>query len=189
MPHDVTMPQLGMAQDAGKIVSWLKSPGDAVAKGDALFEVETDKAVMEVESPGDGFLTGVTRGEGEDVPVGHVIARISDSAEARARAIRPARTGRSGDALPEGRAVTMPQLGMAQDSGVLVNWLKDPGDEVAADDILFEVETDKSVMEVEAGREGFLAAQRWPRRAKRCRWAIRSPSSATRNPKRPLRAR
>ena len=33
-PHDVTMPQLGMAQDAGKIVSWLKAPGDAVAKGD-----------------------------------------------------------------------------------------------------------------------------------------------------------
>ena len=39
MPHDVTMPQLGMAQDAGKIVSWLKAPGDPVAEGDALFEV------------------------------------------------------------------------------------------------------------------------------------------------------
>ena len=38
MPHDVTMPQLGMAQDAGKLVAWLKQPGDAVSKGDALFE-------------------------------------------------------------------------------------------------------------------------------------------------------
>ena len=81
MPHDVTMPQLGMAQDAGKIVSWLKAPGDPVSKGDALFEVETDKAVMEVESPAAGYLTGVAYGEGEDVPVGKVIARISDSAE------------------------------------------------------------------------------------------------------------
>ena len=55
MPHDVTMPQLGMAQDAGKIVSWLKKPGDAVSKGDALFEVETDKATMEVEAQADGL--------------------------------------------------------------------------------------------------------------------------------------
>jgi biotin carboxyl carrier protein len=60
--------------------------------------------------------------------------------------------------LPEGHSVTMPQLGMAQDTGMLVNWLKAPGDEVAADDILFEVETDKSTMEVEAGRAGYLAA-------------------------------
>jgi pyruvate dehydrogenase E2 component (dihydrolipoamide acetyltransferase)/2-oxoglutarate dehydrogenase E2 component (dihydrolipoamide succinyltransferase) len=161
MPHDVTMPQLGMAQDAGKIVSWLKSPGDAVSRGDALFEVETDKAVMEVESPADGFLVGVSFSEGDDVPVGQIIARISDSAEddggpANAPSAEPA--GDSGGDLPEGHSVTMPQLGMAQDSGLLVNWLKSPGDEVAADDILFEVETDKSTMEVEAGRKGFLAA-------------------------------
>ena len=44
MPHEVIMPALGMAQDTGKIVSWLKSSGDAVKTGDALFEVETDKA-------------------------------------------------------------------------------------------------------------------------------------------------
>ncbi len=161
MPHDVTMPQLGMAQDAGKIVSWLKSPGDAVSRGDALFEVETDKAVMEVESPADGFLVGVSFGEGEDVPVGQIIARISDGAEddtPTPTAPGPETTVETGGDLPEGHPVTMPQLGMAQDSGLLVNWLKAPGDEVAADDILFEVETDKSTMEVEAGRKGWLAA-------------------------------
>ena len=81
MRHDVTMPQLGMAQDAGRIVAWLKAAGDTVAKGDALFEVETDKATMEVEAQASGFLTGITAQEGEDVPVGAVIARISDSAE------------------------------------------------------------------------------------------------------------
>ena len=63
-------PQLGMAQDSGRIVSWLKSPGDAVAKGDALFEVETDKATMEVEAQAAGYLTGVAAAEGDDVPVG-----------------------------------------------------------------------------------------------------------------------
>ncbi|WP_439155977.1 biotin/lipoyl-containing protein [Yoonia sp.] len=156
MPHDVTMPQLGMAQDAGKIVSWLKGPGDAVAKGDALFEVETDKATMEVEAQANGFLTGVTASEGDDVPVGAVIARISDSADDDT-AVEPAAPA-EGDDLPAGKSVTMPQLGMAQDSGLLVNWLKSPGDAVAADDVLFEVETDKSTMEVAAGSDGYLAA-------------------------------
>ncbi|MHA7887831.1 biotin/lipoyl-containing protein [Roseicyclus sp.] len=160
MPHDVTMPQLGMAQDAGKIVSWLKSPGDAVSKGDALFEVETDKATMEVEAQADGFLTGVSAAEGDDVPVGQVIARISDNAEddAAPEAAEPAPAASAAGDLSEGHRVTMPQLGMAQDSGLLVTWLKSPGDEVAVEDVLFEVETDKSTMEVEAGRKGWLAA-------------------------------
>jgi pyruvate/2-oxoglutarate dehydrogenase complex dihydrolipoamide acyltransferase (E2) component len=156
MPRDVTMPQLGMAQDAGKIVAWLKAPGDAVTKGDALFEVETDKATMEVEAQASGFLTGVTAGEGEDVPVGAVIAQISDSADADTPT--PQQAPAKSDDLPTGKSVTMPQLGMAQDTGLLVNWLKSPGDAVAADDLLFEVETDKSTMEVTAGFDGYLAA-------------------------------
>ncbi len=52
----------------------------------------------------------------------------------------------------------MPALGMAQDSGLIVAWRKEPGDAVAASDVLLEVETDKSVMEVEAGHDGFVAA-------------------------------
>ncbi|MBO9455807.1 pyruvate dehydrogenase [Paracoccus sp. R12_1] len=162
MPHDVTMPQLGMAQDAGKIVSWLKKPGDAVSRGDALFEVETDKATMEVEAQADGFLTGVRAEAGEDVPVGQIIARITDSADEPAGETEPKSDATQGAsataALPKGREVTMPQLGMAQDSGLLVNWQKAPGDQVAEDDVLFEVETDKSTMEVPAGAAGYLAA-------------------------------
>ncbi|OZB20408.1 MAG: pyruvate dehydrogenase [Rhodobacterales bacterium 34-62-10] len=161
-PHDVTMPQLGMAQDAGRIVAWLKAAGDTVAKGDALFEVETDKATMEVEAQASGFLTAITAAEGDDVPVGAVIARISDSAEDDSPAPAPAAVSTSApdhaDDLPKGQPVTMPQLGMAQDSGLLVSWTKNLGDKVAADDILFEVETDKSTMEVPAGMDGYLAA-------------------------------
>lgn len=161
MPHDVTMPQLGMTQDAGKIVSWLKAPGDAVTKGDALFEVETDKATMEVEAQASGFLTSVSASEGEDIAVGAVIARISDSADddgPAAAAPAPTASDDLADALPDGTSVTMPQLGMAQDSGLLVSWQKSPGDAVKSDDVLFEVETDKSTMEVEAGTDGYLAA-------------------------------
>ncbi len=81
MPLDVIMPALGMAQETGKLVQWLKQPGDPVATGDLLFEVETDKTVMEVEAQADGFLTQVSAGDGEDVPVGQVIAVISATAD------------------------------------------------------------------------------------------------------------
>lgn len=73
-----------MAQTTGSIVRWLKQPGDAVKAGDVLMEVETDKAVMEVEAEADGVLTDVTAAVGEEIPVGDVIARIADGAVAAA---------------------------------------------------------------------------------------------------------
>ena len=79
MSSEVKMPQLGMNQDSAVIVSWLKSSGDAIAAGDALCEVETDKATVEVEAPADGFLSNIAAPEGTDVPVGDVIALIVGS--------------------------------------------------------------------------------------------------------------
>lgn len=161
MLHEVTMPQLGMTQDAGKIVTWFKAAGDAIAKGDALFEVETDKATMEVEAQADGFLTHVAVSEGVDVPVGQVIARISKSADddtpvTQKTAPKPAAS--NSDALPQGSSVAMPQLGMTQDTGLLVTWAKALGAAITKGDILFAVETDKATVEVEADTDGFLAA-------------------------------
>ena len=73
----VIMPALGMAQETGKLVAWRKEPGEAVAATDILFEVETDKSVMEVEAGHDGFLAALLAEEGEDVPVGLPTAIIS----------------------------------------------------------------------------------------------------------------
>ena len=53
MATSIVMPALEMAQETGKIVSWLKKEGDTVSKGEILLEVETDKAVVEVEADGD----------------------------------------------------------------------------------------------------------------------------------------
>lgn len=77
MPHEVIMPALGMAQDSGLIVAWHKAPGDAVAAGDVLFEVETDKSTVEVEAGQDGFVAALLAEAGEEAPVGEVIAVIS----------------------------------------------------------------------------------------------------------------
>src|SRR5207249_9711971 len=76
MAISVVMPALEMAQETGKIVSWLKKEGDAIRKGELLLEVETDKAVVEVEAMADGVLAGVKSHEGDVVPVGVTIAWI-----------------------------------------------------------------------------------------------------------------
>src|SRR5438132_14290475 len=74
MATSVVMPALEMAQETGKIVSWLKKEGDSVSKGEILLEVETDKAVVEVEATADGVLAGMKSREGDVVPVGQTIA-------------------------------------------------------------------------------------------------------------------
>jgi len=76
MAISVVMPALEMAQETGKLISWLKKEGESVTKGEPLLEVETDKAVMEIESPGDGVLAGVRVQPGAEVPVGQTIAWI-----------------------------------------------------------------------------------------------------------------
>jgi pyruvate/2-oxoglutarate dehydrogenase complex dihydrolipoamide acyltransferase (E2) component len=167
MPHEVIMPALGMAQKTGLIVSWLKQPGDAVKAGEPLMEVETDKAVMEVEAAHDGYLTDVRAAAGDAVPVGDVVALISETADGAGNsgssASKVEASSASADSTapaPAGKPVIMPALGMAQDSGRIVAWSKAPGDKVAADDVLFEVETDKATVEVHAGHDGWIAELR-----------------------------
>ena len=77
MAHEVIMPALGMAQDTGLLVSWLKTVGDQVRADDVLMEVETDKSTMEVPAGSDGFIAELRAEAGQDVPVGQVIALIS----------------------------------------------------------------------------------------------------------------
>jgi pyruvate dehydrogenase E2 component (dihydrolipoamide acetyltransferase) len=76
MATSVVMPALEMAQETGKIVSWVKKEGDAVRKGEILLEVETDKAVVEIEASADGILGGIRSQAGAVVPVGTTIAWI-----------------------------------------------------------------------------------------------------------------
>jgi pyruvate dehydrogenase E2 component (dihydrolipoamide acetyltransferase) len=76
MATDVIMPALGVAQERGTLLNWLKAEGQPVTKGEPLMEVETDKATVEIEAPASGILTNVTASPGDDVPVGNRIAVI-----------------------------------------------------------------------------------------------------------------
>ncbi len=89
MPAEVIMPALGMAQDSGIVLRWLRAEGDQVSAGEALLEVETDKATVELESPIDGTLSGVRAGEGDQVPVGEVIAVVLAVGEQPAEPTQP----------------------------------------------------------------------------------------------------
>jgi pyruvate dehydrogenase E2 component (dihydrolipoamide acetyltransferase) len=81
MAISVVMPALELTQETGKLISWRKKEGEAVAKGETLLEVETDKAVVEVEALADGFLAGVQAKEGDVIAVGRTIAWIVDKDE------------------------------------------------------------------------------------------------------------
>jgi pyruvate dehydrogenase E2 component (dihydrolipoamide acetyltransferase) len=74
MAMSVVMPALEMAQETGKLLAWRKKEGERVSKGEPLLEIETDKAVVEVEAPGDGILAGIMADVGAVIPVGETIA-------------------------------------------------------------------------------------------------------------------
>lgn len=81
MATDVIMPALGMAQETGKVLRWLKAEGEPVTQGEPLLEIETDKITVEIEAPASGILASVTAAPGEEVPVGRTIAVILASDE------------------------------------------------------------------------------------------------------------
>jgi pyruvate dehydrogenase E2 component (dihydrolipoyllysine-residue acetyltransferase) len=79
MSNEITMPKLSDTMEEGKILRWLKHPGDKIARGEAIAEVETDKADMVLESFDEGVLDSIKLQEGESAPVGTVIATLKSS--------------------------------------------------------------------------------------------------------------
>ena len=92
--HDIFMPALSSTMTEGKIVEWLKQPGEKVARGESVLVVESDKADMDVESFQDGFLAAVLMPAGSTAPVGETIGLIVETeaeiADAKANAPAPA---------------------------------------------------------------------------------------------------
>ncbi|MEO0600824.1 MAG: biotin/lipoyl-containing protein [Myxococcota bacterium] len=81
---DVTIPQIGESITTVFIARWIKKPGEAVATGDAIVELDSDKASMEVPSPSAGVLSETLVEEGDEVEIGSVVARIDENAKAAA---------------------------------------------------------------------------------------------------------
>ncbi len=116
------MPALEMAQETGKLISWLKKEGQEVAKGEPLLEVETDKAVMEVEAPGDGILAGIKVQEGDVVPVGQTIAwLVAPGEKPPIEAASAASAARAGAPAARAAAVSVPSAEPAAPAGAKIS--------------------------------------------------------------------
>jgi len=99
MVKAVIMPKLGQSEETVTIVTWRKHVGDAVAKGDILFEIETDKAVLEVESFYEGTLLKIVAGEGVTVPVQTTVAFVGDPGEPVPEVVLPPVVPKKAEAL------------------------------------------------------------------------------------------
>jgi pyruvate dehydrogenase E2 component (dihydrolipoamide acetyltransferase) len=86
MAYEIVMPAIESGQETGVLIRWLKSPGDRVAKGEPLMEIETAKAQVEIEAPASGVLASVRAKAGDCVPIGQVMGLLLSDAEHSAQA-------------------------------------------------------------------------------------------------------
>lgn len=107
----VQMPMLGLTMSEGTIRKWFKVEGEPIAKGEPLFEIETDKATLEVEAPTSGVLLKILAATDQTVPVGDTVAHIGDPAE---------QTESAPSAPPRGATISPRARRLAEQSGI--NW-------------------------------------------------------------------
>ncbi|WP_405815846.1 2-oxoglutarate dehydrogenase, E2 component, dihydrolipoamide succinyltransferase [Streptomyces sp. NBC_01390] len=186
MAVSVTLPALGESVTEGTVTRWLKAEGERVEADEPLLEVSTDKVDTEIPSPVSGILASIKVAEDETVEVGAELALIDDGTGAPAAAPAPAAEPAPAPApepvaapaapapvaeapaapapapaaAPAGGAsgtdVTLPALGESVTEGTVTRWLKQVGEEVAEDEPLLEVSTDKVDTEIPAPVAGIL---------------------------------
>ena len=82
MAVEIIFPRVDMDMTSGRVSRWLVEEGSAVGKGDPLFEIETDKAAMEIDAPASGVLRGIRSADGQEIPVGAAVGWIVADGEA-----------------------------------------------------------------------------------------------------------
>jgi 2-oxoglutarate dehydrogenase E2 component (dihydrolipoamide succinyltransferase) len=162
MSTEVRVPTLGESVTEATVATWFKKPGDAVAADEMLCELETDKVTVEVPSPAAGTLAEIVAAEGETVGVDALLATVAEGAGEVAPAAAPKATPAAAatNGAAKGGAsvdVMVPALGESVTEATVATWFKAPGDAVAADEMLCELETDKVSVEVPAPVAGVLA--------------------------------
>ena len=153
MAKEIIMPALGMAQETGTLLTWHKREGDTVNKGELLMTVATDKTDVEIEAPANGILRGVILKEGEDAPVGQVIAWLLAAGEAIPGAKQNGPAAPPTPAAPAAQPAAAPTAPlpatpvaarMAAEHGIDLRLIKASGDRIQKEDVLaYLAEQDK----------------------------------------------
>ncbi|WP_145106449.1 2-oxoglutarate dehydrogenase complex dihydrolipoyllysine-residue succinyltransferase [Cereibacter sediminicola] len=160
MGTEVRVPTLGESVSEATVATWFKKPGDRVAADEMLCELETDKVTVEVHAPVAGRLTEIVAPEGTTVAVSALLAQIGaaeagdEPAPARTHGGAEAQAGAGESKMID---VMVPALGESVSEATVSTWFKKPGDTVAQDEMLCELETDKVSVEVPAPAAGVLA--------------------------------
>lgn len=166
MATEVKLPELGEGVTEGELVKWLVKPGDAVKADQAVAEIMTDKATVEVPSPVAGVVKELKFKVGEIIKVESVLITLDGAGAAKPAAAAPAPSAPAKAATPPPQAaapssgtggtfeVRLPELGEGVAEGELVKWLVKPGDTVKADQAIAEIMTDKATVEVPSPRAG-----------------------------------
>ena len=183
MPR-ILMPQAGKSSGEVLVRRWLAHVGKRINKGDPVLEVESDEGLAQIESAVDGLLTKITAKVGSAVGVGDELGVIGEGGQAdqaaggaAAEAARTATitaaakaaftvavgeaTGTQSKIMskPTGAVVPvlMPKAGQSMEEGTLLKWHVQPGAAIKQGQVIFEIETDKATMDVEATDSGRLA--------------------------------
>src|SRR4051794_30015962 len=160
---EVVMPPMGDSVSEGSILEWHKQEGDEVSEDETLVEISTDKVDAEVPAPASGTVVKILAAEGDTVDVGAVLAEIAPNGASSGNASSaPAPETAPAEAEPEAPAetkmidITMPAMGESVSEGTVLEWAKQPGDEVAEDETIVEISTDKVDAEVPSPAAGTL---------------------------------
>ncbi len=164
MASNIIMPKQGLQMTEGTIIKWLKKEGETVNEGEPLFEMETDKLTITIDSTATGTLLKIVHGEGDLVPITETIAIVGEAGEAvDVPAAAPVAETVVETAAPapdlssvNASAIIMPKQGLQMTEGTIIKWLKKEGETVNEGEPLFEMETDKLTITIDSTATGTL---------------------------------
>jgi len=170
------MPSLSPTMTEGTIVKWLKNEGDRLEPGDAVCDIQTDKAVVSMEVDEEGVLAKIIiKADSGTIQCGEMIAVVAEEGEDwKEVASHPIDGGASSAPVDvpvqsstedsasvtgsvAGTVVSMPSLSPTMEEGTIVKWYKVEGESIGAGDLLCDIQTDKAVVSMEADDDGVLA--------------------------------
>lgn len=159
----LTFPHVPTLTGQARVLRWRCREGQRVSAGDVLLEVDSDQGLIEIQSPRDATFVQWLTQPGARVGAGTVLGELSDLGVATSSAPDVTKPIKKESAVSSSSShgpvipVLMPQAGQSMEEGTIVKWHVKPGDRIAKGQVIFEIETDKATMDVEAVDEGRLA--------------------------------
>jgi pyruvate dehydrogenase E2 component (dihydrolipoamide acetyltransferase) len=172
MATKVIMPKQGLQMTEGTIIKWIVPEGGDAVAGEPLFEMETDKLTITIDANVSGKLLKIVHPEGDVVPITETIAYIGEAGEkidtddvpasepvkaeeAKAEPA-PVKEETVKEENPNLTRVILPKQGLQMTEGTIIRWIVPEGGDVVAGEPLFEMETDKLTITIDANASGKL---------------------------------